>query len=281
VKLVPIGEDARRFVARIDDLDMPVRRIFNLDRLLDAVRTRIMGLAAPHGWDDPREDLAALCMLDGTGLSPPRQQQQLADFLAPAWAQCWSFNPGSDTLLRAYSRVDRDPKTQNNRDRAFEGVTVTTTVRHLLAAAEAWHADGVDCHVVVGRVEYLPDPEIGQRIVNVCNGSAGPSFFRSVQGRADGLMWKRDYFAHEQEVRLMIIARAWPKDAPVPPFREVRIDPDLLFREISFDPRLNAAEVREREAEFRAAGFDGPFRLDISYQKILHLLEMRQNWDGP
>jgi hypothetical protein len=281
MKLVPISDDATRFMARIDDLDMPVRRIFNLDRLLEAVRTRSMGLAAPHGWDDPREDLAAMCVLDGAGLSPPKGQQQLADFLAPAWAQCWSLNPGSDTLLRAYSRVDRDPVTQRSRDRAFEGATVTTTIRHLLAAAEGWHADGDDCHVVVGRVEYLPESEIGQRVVNACNGAQGPGFFLTVQGRADGLMWKREYFAHEQEVRLMIIARTWPKDTSAPPFRSVRIDPDMLFREISFDPRLNAAEVREREDEFRRAGYGGPFRPDASYQKMLHLLEMRRSWEGP
>lgn len=279
MKLIPIGDDPTRQVARIADFDTPVRRIFNLDRLIDAVRDGVMGLAAPHGWDDPREDLAALCVLDGFGLSPPKGQQPLSDFLAPAWAQCWSLNPGSDTLLRAYSRVDRDPTTQKNRDRAFEGATVTTTVRHLLAAAEGWNADGADCHFVVGRVEYLPDAEISQRIVNACNGPEGPHFFRTVQGRADALMWKRDYFEHEQEVRLMIIARNWPKNEPIPPFRLVRVDPNLLFHEISFDPRLTTAEVRQREAELREAGYRGPFRRDDSYQKILYQCEMRRTWD--
>ncbi len=127
MKLISIGDDPTRPIARIADLDTLGRRVFNLDRLIDAVRDGVLGLAAPHGWDDPREDLAALCVLDGFGLSPPKGQQSLADFLAPAWAQCWSMNLRSDTLLRAYSRVDRDPTTQKNRDRAFEGATVTTT----------------------------------------------------------------------------------------------------------------------------------------------------------
>ncbi len=77
----------------------------------------------------------------------------------------------------------------------------------------------------------------------------------------------------------MIIARSWPKNQSIPPFRSVRVDPNLLFHEISFDPRLNSAEVREREAELRGAGYSGPFRRDDSYQKILYQCEMRRTWD--
>jgi len=201
------------------------------------------------------------------------------------WAQCWSFNPGSDTLLRAYSRVkiDPDPTRRRNLHRDEEGVTVTTTVRHLLSASEGWNADGADGHIVIGRVEYLADAEIGQRIVNACNtaGHDGPNFFRTVQGRADSLMWKRDYFGHEQEVRVLLIARAWPKDKSLPPVRNVRIDPNLLFQSISIDPRLISFEAKEREAELRGAGFEGEIRPDRSYQKVLNLLEMKRDWPAP
>jgi len=111
-KFVQIGDDPCRFVVRIENLDQPVRRIFPISRLLDTIRSREMALVAPQHWDDPREDPTALCMLDGRKLSPVKGQQPLSAYLAPAWAQCWSLNPGSDILLRAYSRVSLDPERQ-------------------------------------------------------------------------------------------------------------------------------------------------------------------------
>src|SRR3546814_1130555 len=82
-----------------------------------------------------------------------------------------------------------------------------------LFRSEGWHADGADSHFVIGGVDYVEDSEIGQRIVNACNTDGyGPAFFRTVPGRAESLLWKRIYFSHEQEVRLMLIARTWPKD---------------------------------------------------------------------
>lgn len=241
-----------------------------------------MGLIAPHGWEDPREDPTALCMMEGSGLSPPRGQQALSAYLAPVWAQCWSLNPGSDTLLRAYSRVRISPESKRNSDRDTEGVIVTTTVRYLLSAMEGWHADGADSHFVIGRVDYLEDREISQRIVNACNTEGyGPQFFGTVEGRAESLLWKRTYFEHEQEVRLMLIARNWPKDKHVPHARGVQIEPNTLFHSISFDPRLIPFERMEREAEIRDAGYAGAIVPDHSYQKVLNLLQMQRDWPDP
>ncbi|UVK35797.1 copper resistance protein CopC (plasmid) [Mesorhizobium sp. AR10] len=281
MELIPISDNPSRFIVRIADLDTSIRRIFPLQRLLDVVRSREMALVAPQLWDDPREDPAALCMLDGTQHIPGKCQRSLATYLAPAWAQCWSLNPGSDTLLRAYSRVKLDPQTRRNTDRANEGVTVTTTIRRLLAAAEGWHAVGADGHVVAGRVEYLNDQQIWQRIVNVCNGEHGPKFFCTVQGRAEALLWKRDYFGHEQEMRLLLIGRSWRQDEPSPKVRPMKIDPNALFTSISFDPRLQPFEMNERDAELREAGYSGEIIRDHSYQKILSLLVMLRDWSAP
>ncbi|BBB10638.1 hypothetical protein [Sphingopyxis sp. EG6] len=280
MKLLPINGDPCSLAARIENLDQEVRRIFPLGRLLDAVKNKEMALVRPRIWEDPREDAPSLCMLDGRGLTPAKGQRQLADYLAPAWAQCWSLNPGSDTLLRAYSRVRLD-ENRRNADRLNEGVTVTTTVRHLLAASEGWHAEGADAHVVAGGVEYLTDKEIWQRIVNACNGEHGPGFFQTVQGRAESLLWKRHYFAHEQEVRFMLISREWSQDQPVPDVRAMRIDPNMLFRSISFDPRLQPFEANERASELREAGYEGEIRPDLSYQGMLGLLEMKTEWPDP
>jgi len=279
MELMQVGADPERFIARLANWDEPLRRIFNLNGFLEAIRSNEMALKRPHKWDDPREDLTTLCMLDGRR-HLGKGQQSLATFLAPVWAQCWSLNPGSDTLLRAYSSV-RPDETRRNADRDHEGVTVTTSVRLLLTAAEAWNADGADSHVVIGKVEYLDDHEIWQRIVNTCNGEHGPKFFCTVQGRADSLMWKRAYFEHEQEVRLLLVGRSWANDDATLDLRHVRIEPNSLFTSVSFDPRLQPAEAIEREAELRALGYTGKIVRDESYQKVAGIVEMLHDWPDP
>lgn len=281
MELIEIGAPPSRQIVRLSGLDQPLRRIFPLGRLLDIVRSGEMALVSPSLWEDPREDAAALCMLDGAMTVPGKAQRQLADYLAPAWAQCWSLNPGSDTLLRAYSRVTLDKETRRNQDHGGEGVTVTTTVRHLLAASEGWYADGSDAHMIVGAVSYLEDAEIGQRIANACNGPQGPQFFCSVQGRAESLLWKRSYFAHEHEVRLLVIGRDWKRKTPAPEVRTVKLNPNEHFTRISFDPRLQSFERNERAAAFRDAGYSGAIQPDESYQKVLYQVVMTKDWADP
>jgi hypothetical protein len=161
-----------------------------------------------------------------------------------------------------------------------EGVTVSTTVRHLLALGERWHREGANGYLVAGRVEYLADQEIWQRIVNGCNGKHGPSMFGTVQGRAESLLWKRKYFEHEAEVRLILIDRTKPS-ADVPSIRLLNFDPNETFLTVSVDPRLVSFEAKEREQEIRDAGFAGEVKRDDSYQKVLSLLEMHRDWDQP
>lgn len=275
---IPISGDPTRAIVRLKDLDTPVRRIFPLGRLLDAVRTRSMGLVSPYMWDDPREDLATLCMLDGHRV-PERKgkQQALSAYLAPTWAQCWSLNPGSDTLLRAYSQLNIDKRTGCSVDTTREGVSVMTTVRHLLSASEGWHGAGADCHVIVGRVEYSSDEEIAQRIVNAC-AQHGPEFFRTIQGRVDSLLHKRKYFSHEEEVRLLMVSRSIHRTEPV---RHFEIDPAVLFQSVSFDPRLAEGERRQREEDLREAGYLGTVLKDPSYQRNMYLLQMERDWVDP
>lgn len=79
----------------------------------------------------------------------------------------------------------------------------------------------------------------------------------------------------------MLIGRACSQDQPVPDMRVLRIDPTSLFRSISFDPRLQPGEAKEREAELRDAGYEGEVRPDQSYQGMLGLLEMKKEWPDP
>lgn len=280
--LMPIDGNVAVFSARIpqEDFDKPIRRIFPLWLFQRALRLRQLALASPYMWEDPHEDPASLCMLNlmrGVSGADKSKQQSLSAFLARAWGQCWSLNPGSDTLLRAYSRVILDPLERRNVDPRNEGVSVTSTPRLLISAMKGWANARPDSHFILGRVRYLPEDEIGQFLANVANGDPGPAFFRTVQGRGESLFLKRDYFRHEDEVRLLCIQRdeaVMHKDV-----RTFGIDPNAVFTEVSFDPRLVDFERLEREGEARRLGYTGPIRHDLSYQKVVTLLQMTKGWE--
>jgi len=194
----------------------------------------------------------------------------------PAWGQCWSLNPGSDALLRAYSQVHKD-KSGSNTAKKLEGVTVTTTVSALSSAAEGWHEKGADCHVLLGRVDYLSDQAIRQDLANAC-GQHGPQFFRTIEGRCYQLLQKRDDFRHEEEVRLLMVSRDKKLANEI---RKFEVNPNELFHSVSFDPRLTEYERRERELELRNAGYSGEVVKDDSYQGALFLIGMDRNWIDP
>ncbi|EKO3577004.1 hypothetical protein P0F01_003152, partial [Vibrio metschnikovii] len=50
---------------------------------------------------------------------------------------------------------------------------------------------------------------------------------------------------------------------------QVQIDPNTLFDEVSFDPRLDEFERREREDVVRNLGFTGTINNNDLYQRIL------------
>lgn len=82
--------------------------------------------------------------------------------------------------------------------------------------------------------------------------------------RAKTLWLKRDFFRHEDEVRLICIGHGLPKNNGVFP---LPIDPNTTFLEIQFDPRLKLFENRERQQRAKSMGYSGPFLETALYTK--------------
>lgn len=280
-ELLPMNGSPCVLRARIteEQLDQPIRRIFPLWLLQRSIRLRQLTLVAPGRWEDPHEDPASLCLMQSPRGSVPHKEQGLDVYLARAWAQCWSFNPGSDTLLRAYSRVTLDPIERRNSEPRLEGVTVTTTPRLLMGALKAWSQERQNGHFIIGRVDYAGEEHIRSRIGGILHSIHGPEFFRTIQGRGESLLWKRDYFAHEDEVRVLYLMP--DPNRPMDDFQPLPIDPNALFTSLGFDPRLEEFERKEREAEFRRIGYTGEIAPDLSYKKTFTMIPMPRGWPEP
>jgi hypothetical protein len=188
---------------RIEHPDGPVYRIFPLWYFEEALRLRQLVLVIPQRWEDPFEILASRIMMIDRRTTPWRQKS-LESFLLPMYAQCWSRTEESDTLLRAYSRVSKDPHFGRNTEPRYEGVRVRSSPRKLIEAAGSWAASlgGVSCYL--GAVRYGTRDQIMQYAANLID-RHGPAAVGRGLLRADLLLLKRAAFAHEAEVRLIIV----------------------------------------------------------------------------
>jgi hypothetical protein len=161
---------------------------------------------------------------------------------------------------------------------AEEGVRVTTTARKLIAAMEAWAEQHADCHFYIAGVLYEPEQDFGRGLAGRLMGPKGPRYFSTADGRAESLCVKRVQFSHESEVRLLCVG---PKKLGTgDPIRHFSIDPNTLFTDVAFDPRLISFERREREEKLRKVGFTGPVREDISYIGVFNTIPL-QDWLEP
>ena len=260
---IPTKISPEQFI-RIDNPDQPIYRFYPLWSLEETLRLRQLVLVAPRLWEDPFE----VILINVDQIKSDRyEQENINRSLPPVYAQCWSASPESDTLLRAYSRVVKDPHFQRNICPRDEAVRVQSTPRKLLGALleQTQSRNRVSCFI--GSVQYLGQEALLQQIADAV-GTVGLNVFEHPANRAKLLLMKREAFANEAEVRLILVRHG--SDSSDPVFR-THIDPNAVFDEISFDPRLASFERIERESVIKDLGYTGPCREWLLY-KPTHLL---------
>jgi hypothetical protein len=253
---------------RISDVDSPIYRIFPLWVLEETLRLRQLALVAPSKWEDPFEvigDNIAVDIRRGDRI----EQKFICRALSPAFAQCWSRTTESDTLIRAYSRVVKDPIFGRNICSRDEGVRVRSSARKLLEAVRSGNPSGLSGKWFVGAVQYLSSKALLQEIANAVS-KDGLNCFEVPSKRANLLLLKREAFSHEAEVRVIYVQQNQePCDAIV----RVPIEPSALFDQISFDPRLAPFEWYERETMIRSLGYKGEIiKSDLYQRTVLEVL---------
>jgi hypothetical protein len=211
---------------------------------------------------DPYEILAESIVLVDTSIIPWRQTS-LEEYVFPIYARAWSRTKESDTLLRAYSRVRKDPLTERNTVPGEEGVRVRSTVNKLLRvlADNRLSSD----QYFLGAVTYLSASEL-QSQVGVLATRLGPNGIAKGRSRAELALFKRQQFSHEAEVRVIVIRGRESASEDI--FR-LAFDPNEVFEEITFDPRLAPFERIEREEVIRRLGYTGAVSDWNLYQRNL------------
>lgn len=213
-----------------DQLDKPVYRIMSLSRLEQVLRDKELVLVKPRKWDDPFEN--ALLAASFSTNSGERVAFSAKDSV---YGQCWTLHRETDAMWRIYSH-DKD------------GVRVTSTPRKLLEALRRTDPKYADARAFIGKVSYLKKQTLLTRLgqINLLNPNGS--------GIAESLLFKRNEFRHEAEVRLIY---SGPDGDCPSDFYQVSIDPNLVFDKMLFDPRMDSEDYKSGRTLLRRLGYKG------------------------
>jgi hypothetical protein len=228
----------------IDDM-VPIWRVFRPEYLLNDIKNRRLTLVRPSSWDDPFENFLEKCKFR----LPTGEAVNASPVLNRFFGQCWTtLAEETDATWRIYST-----------DKA--GVRVRSVLYKV--GASMW--DGGDEYAAlkyfVGRGNYVPvefiDASLRHRGTFMLTGNGGLNLVRS-------LLVKWTEFSHEQEARVLF----YDFDDK---FRNEKlwscpIDPNAIFEEAVFDPRMPEQDVTEWTQRLRDAGFTGSIAQSTLYR---------------
>lgn len=218
------------------ELDKPVFRIIPVHRLLECFQKKQLILVSPQKWDDPFENL----LLSAKEIPANGGAGDMQSVRDKVYGQCWTLHKETDAMWRIYS-------SEKN------GAKIKSTPRKLLEALRASNSKLADNYnyCFIGKVRY---EKTQKNLVKKLN-----NLDQNRSGIAKSLMYKRNEFRHEKEVRLVYIGQS----GDVHPFT---IDPNTTFDEIIFDPRMDAELYEAYKAAIKAKGFTNRIDQSVLYR---------------
>jgi len=226
-----------------DELDKPVYRIMPVNRLLQCLEEKQLVLVPPSKWDDPFENwlLSSKVKFLSTG-----ESGGMEEIRNKIYGQCWTLHRETDAMWRIYSSDTN-------------GAKVKTTPRKLLEALKSNNTQFGDISCFIGKVKY-------QTQRNLVSSLTGIDIFNTNgSGVAESLLYKRKEFRHEKEVRLIYTEG----NGAIYSFD---IDPNIMFDEIVFDPRVDKHLFSAYKTAVIAKGFPGKVTQSILYRPPKELL---------
>lgn len=220
----------RNFIALADtDITRPIYRVMPVACVLECISNRKLTLVRPKLWDDPFENFLLSAVVDiGRG-----QFASMQTIKESIYGQCWTLQAETDAIWRIYSP---------NKN----GAKLRSTPKKLLDALMKANKQFGTIQCFIGRVSYLSEPDLISKLQGLnlldSNGS----------GLAESLMYKREEFRHEDEVRLVFHPEKGADD-----LYEFDIDPNDLFDEIVLDPRMSDASYDAYKSAIQRSGFTG------------------------
>jgi len=227
-----------------DEWETPLYRFTTVERVLMLFNQGKNTLVSPCKWDDPFENLLASLTFrsnDGKTYQHPYRNH--------IYAQCWTLSKETDATWRIYVP-------NGNR------VRIKTTVQKLhesLYNSQSAHAP-LSCYI--GKVEYKTEKKLGTLLTQATwvmdkLMNSGP------QGRVESLLFKRDAFKSEKEIRLIFLDNFIRGESYL---YHYDLDPSDVIMDITFDPRMDDALYETYSSILRKLNYSGKIGKSTLYR---------------
>ncbi len=223
-----------------DDLDRKIYRIIPVKYLYLIFNGKQNTLVRTHKWNDPFENF----MLKSKFRLPTGEIATIG-FRDHFYGQCWSTRSQSEALWRLYSETKESVRIRSTPRKLFTGLC-----KHL----------GPWAHVLafIGKVEYFGEKRLIAHAKTIFANIGLPGSLDF----ARTLLFKRNAFRHEEEIRLLYL----PKGDPTGDLFSYPIVPSDIVDDIRLDPRLDLKEEKKLKKEIqRQTGFKGTIEKSALY----------------
>lgn len=238
------------------DLKTPIFRFTPVDRILPLIVNGQNTLVSPRKWEDPFENILNRMIFKDSG-KPFKHP-----FRNRVYGQCWTLTEETDATWRMYV-----PK--------GNGVRLKTTIKKLYQSlVQSMHHSydpqwkehgtinpyaGLACFI--GRVDYKTEDELSSLFSDpkwVKNNLWGGHL-----NQAKSLLFKREAFAPEQEIRLIFLE---PHNNGADDFYHYALAPSDIIEQITFDPRMEDGLYKTYSSILRKHGYSGDIGKSTLYQ---------------
>lgn len=223
-------------------------RFTTWDHVLELIALQRNTLVSPRQWDDPFENI-----LNRMKFRKANGQVFCHPLRDRVYGQCWTLTEETDAAWRMYVPHGN-------------GVRLKTTIGKLHRSLE--HSQNNSGHgyasisCFIGRVQYKTQDELEGWFLD-------PTWVKEhlwgvgSQGQAESLLFKREAFEPEHEIRLIYLD---PHNSGTEDFFSYAIDPSNLIEQITFDPRMKDGLYEKNVSSLRSLSYGGTIDKSDLYQ---------------
>lgn len=214
--------------------DDTIYRVVPVNRFFEIIHSKQLVLVRPKKWEDPFEDFLSRAEFtnkkgERTGFALTRK----------FFGNCWTLRAECDGIWRNYASLT-------------DGVRILTTVRNLLEVIYDKNDDSSKISSFIGKVKYKKDEDIKQFLED--DNFIGWLTDATGKNVAKTLLFKRNEFTYEQEVRLLFSdGQKKFKNQDIIKFA---IEPLSLIDSILFAPKMSDHLYELYKEKLIKEGFD-------------------------
>jgi len=199
-----------------DEIYSPIYRIISFERLVQIFKSTQMAFVKPEKWDDPFENFIAKTKIDlGTSMGSSFLELGIRK---NSHGTCWTRKAISDAIWRIYSHDKKSVRIKS---------TPEVISRNIIKGLKIY----TKSKLFIGKVEYLTTDQIKTTAKKFAKSALSGE---SCKAAAEALLFKRNSFSHEEEVRVLIIDQ---HDVSKDGVLNINVDPHDLIQSVVIDSR--------------------------------------------